>query len=97
MKIVIGFILGFITMAVIALADKIPSPPPIKENSALYKYLFELYENFHRFEVVTTNPDGNRRGLLGDTIILQTGGTTYLEVNTNSSTQWRGIALSDTP
>jgi len=82
----------------ICFADKIPSPPPLKESPpALQDYLSEIYENFHRLEVVTTNPDGSRTGKKGDMLLLQTGGNSYLEINSDSSTAWLGVQLTDTP
>lgn len=89
----IGIILG---LATVTMADNITSPPPMPDPT-IALYFQEIYENFHRLQVVTTNPDGTRNGKKGDMVLLQTGGNTFLEINTNSSTQWRGILLSDTP
>ena len=50
-----------------------------------------------RIPVVTTNPDGAKRGKKGDVVLLDISGTFHLEVNTDSSTQWRGAALTDIP
>ena len=96
MRFIAGFIFGFLLSAVIVFADNISAPPPIKDANVLH-YFTQIYNNFHRLQVVTTNPDGTRNGKTGDMILLQTGGTSYLEINTNSSTTWRGVALSDTP
>ena len=85
-------------MSPIVFASKISSPPPLAETSpALQHYLQELYDNYHRLEVVTTNPDGSRYGKKGDMLLLQTGGNSYLEINTDSSTTWLGVQLTDTP
>lgn len=97
MRFLLGLITGvFLSTGVIAYADKISSPPPIQDPS-VYHYLRQIYENFHRLEVVTTNPDGVRSGKKGDMLLLQTGGTNYIEINTDSTTEWRGVALSNTP
>ena len=96
MKIVWVFIAGCVLSSCLAWADVISAPPPIKDAN-IYHYLRQIYENMHRLQVVTTNPDGTRNGKKGDMVLLQTGGTSYLEVNTDSLTTWRGVALSDTP
>lgn len=96
MKFIYGFILGFILSVSLAWADVISAPPPIKDAN-VYHYIRQIYENLHRLQVVTSNPDGSRNGKKGDMVLLQTGGTSYLEINTDSLTTWRGVALSDTP
>jgi len=96
MKLIYGIILGFILSACVAFADKISAPPPLKDAN-VFHYFRQIYENLHRLEVVTSNPDGSRSGLRGDMLLLQTGGTSYIQVNTNSVQEWRGIALSNTP
>lgn len=54
--------------------------------------------NFNgRLEIVTSNPDGSRKGTAGDIVLLNNSGTFYLEVNTDGGTTWRGVLLSDTP
>lgn len=81
-----------------AFADRISSPPPLPdEPPAEQAYLTEIYNNFHRLEVVTTNPDGSRNGKKGDMLLLQTGGNSYLEINSDSSTIWLGVQLTNTP
>ena len=96
MKVIIGFICGFLISAGLVLADNISSPPPIKDPTIAH-YFKQIYDNFHRLQVVTTNPDGVRNGKKGDMVLLQTGGNHYIEINTDSSTQWRGVSLLDTP
>lgn len=95
----IGFIFGFIlAVGASVSADNIPSPPPLSTlPPELQHYLESIYVNFHRIPVTTTNPDGSRNGKRGDMVLLQTGGTSYLEINSDSSTTWRGVALTDTP
>ncbi len=95
-RILFGFILGFLSSAVLASADLISAPPPIKD-AAIYHYLREIYENFHRLQVVTTNPDGVRNGKKGDMVLLQTGGSSYLEINSDSGNTWLGVILTNTP
>lgn len=99
MKLILGIILGFaLTLSFSVKADNIPSPPPLAgQPPELQHYLRSIYENFHRLPVTTSNPDGTRRGKKGDMLLLQTGGNNYIQVNTDSSTQWRGAQLTDTP
>lgn len=85
-------------------ADKISSPPPLqkacpecKQDTALYHYLREIYENFHRLEIVTSTPNGSRQGKRGDMVVYQTGGISYLAINTDSSTTWSGVVLTNIP
>lgn len=96
---ILGIVLGFLFGNLLLVhADKISSPPPLADSPvALQHYLREMYRNFHRLEVVTSNPDGSRQGKKGDMLLLQTGGNSYIEVNSDSSTTWLGIQLSDTP
>lgn len=100
MKYAMGVLTGFLLSAALAWAATIPSPTPTTERDTLI-YLRRLYNNLYNMPTTTTNPDGTRRGRYGDFILLTTGGTNYLEVCTstgvNGGTQWRGVALSDTP
>ena len=74
-------------------ADKINSPPPLQDIPvSLQIYLQEIKDNFHRLEVVTTNPDGLRNGKRGDQLLLQIDGSSYITVNTDSSTTWLSYA-----
>lgn len=56
-----------------------------------------LAKNNGRLETVTTNPDGVREGAKGEQLLLQTGGSSYLEINTDGDKEWRGVLLTDTP
>lgn len=96
MKFIIGFICGFLFSAGLVLADNITSPPPIKDPTIAH-YFKQIYDNFHRLQVVTTNPDGSRNGKKGDMLHLQTGGNYYHCENVDSSTTWRCVQLLDVP
>ena len=79
-------------------AGKISAPPPLKDvDVSLQHYLKQIYDNFHKLEVTEDNPDGSRNGKKGECLILQTGGNSYLECNTDGSTTWLGVILTDTP
>lgn len=99
MRLICGAILGFCLAITLTVgADNIPSPPPLSEQPPeLQHYLRSIYENFHRLPVTTTNPDGSRRGKKGDMVLLQTGGNSYIEINSDSSTTWLGVILTNTP
>lgn len=62
-------------------------------------YLKDLYDNHNLLGVVTTNPDGSRRGKLGQMVLFNDSGTYYLEICTSSGggTQWRGAILANLP
>lgn len=95
-KIILGIVIGMVFGTILAYADKISAPPPIQDRD-IYHYFRQIYENYNRLEVVTTNPDGARNGKKGDMLLLQTGGNSYLEINSASSNVWLGVLLQDTP
>lgn len=67
------------------------------KDQALDKDIKTLFDYISRLEVVTTNPDGSRQGKKGEAVLLQTGGNSYVEINTDGSTTWLGVILSNTP
>jgi len=91
------FIIILLTFVSVAFA-KISAPPPLPgESAAEQHYLYEIFQNFNRLEVVTTKPDGNRSGKKGDMLHLQTGGKYYHCENVDSLTTWRCVELTDVP
>lgn len=58
-----------------------------------------LFDWASRLELVTTNPDGSRKGkYAGEAVYLQSGGNHYIEVCTGAgTTTWRGAQLTDLP
>ena len=95
---IILIILAILSFGLPSLADKISAPPPLRdEPQAEQHYLKEIYDNFHKLEVVTTNPDGSRNGKKGEMLLLQTGGNSYLEINSDGSNTWLGVQLTNTP
>jgi hypothetical protein len=55
---------------VVCYADKIPSPPPLVDESAEENLYFKtLYDNFHALEVVSDDPLNTRSGKMGQTLI----------------------------
>ncbi len=73
-------------------ADKIPTPPPMKDTElAAQQYFRTLYLNFHNLEVITTTPNGNRTGRVGDIVLFNDGGTFKLFVNTTGVKVWQQL------
>lgn len=98
-KFIIGLFIGlFLGSCAIVFAGKITTPPPFtKINPNLQHWLYEVYQHFQILEVTTTNPDGSRNGKKGEMLHLQTGGKFYHCENTDGSTTWRAVELTDTP
>ncbi len=89
----LGIFLG--TFITIAFADKISSPPPlVDEPPAEQAYFQEIYQNFHRLEVVSSIPDTTRYGKKGDMLLYISGSTYRLYLNVDSSTSWKYATLS---
>ena len=59
--------------------------------------LWDISNGRFNLDIVTTNPDGNTKGDVGDMLLFNDSGTYYLEINTTGAKVWRGILLSDTP
>ena len=79
-KLTAGFILGFIASTGLAWASLIPSPP-LTEDKEIRSYLNKIYNNLGRFTVVTSDPNGSRRGRKGDTVWWNDSGTYRIRVN----------------
>ena len=81
-----------------AIAARINSPAPLAgEPVAEQDYLREVYDNWQIIEVTETNPDGSRTGTKGQMLLLQTGGNSFLEINSDGDTTWLGVQLTNTP
>ena len=93
-KFITGFIIGFILSGMIVSADNISAPPPIKDAN-IFHYFTQIYNNFHRLQVVSSDPDASRNGKKGDMLFYLTGGVGSFCVNTDSSTDWDCTVLTD--
>ena len=82
MRYIAGVMTGFLLSTSLAWATH-PSPPLI-EDKKIYLYLKKIHNELHKLEVTTTNPNGSRRGRLGETIWWNDGGTYRLRVNTDT-------------
>ena len=61
------------------------SPPVIEDDTALDQYLRDLRKASRNLRVTTTSPNGNRRGLRGDTIFYNDGSDLKLCRNTSTT------------
>ena len=87
---ILGLLLG--SLISVAYADRISSPPPlVGEPPAEQAYLREIYENIDRFEIVTSAPDGTRKGRKGQGILYNNSGIFTLWINVDSATDWQQI------
>ena len=89
---IILIILAITFFALPSLADKISAPPPLKdEPPAEQHYLKEIYDNFHNLEIVTSSPDGSKKGKKGQVILYNNSGTYTLWCNVDNSTDWQQL------
>lgn len=73
-----------------ALAGELPAPPalatePVEELA----YFRTIQRNFNNLVVVTSNPNGSRRGEQGDMILYNNAGSWKDCYNIDGSTAWR--------
>lgn len=72
--------------------ERIPSAPPLREASPeLQEYLDIISDNFHVLSVTTTAPNGSRKGVVGELVLYNNGGTFSIWTNTTSSTVWQQL------
>jgi len=79
-----------------AYAGHIASPPPTIEDRDTLIYLRKVHNALENFDIVTTEPNGNRRGRIGDVIIFNDSGTYRWRLNTDTGidggTTWVSIS-----
>ena len=102
-KLILGLIIGLFIGGV-AYGYRISKPSRITDFDQ--KGLVVINDNFERLwditngryslNTVTVNPDGVTKGNGGDIVLLNSGGTYYLELCVGG-TIWRGVQLSNTP
>lgn len=87
----LGLFLG--SFVSIACAGIISSPPPLPDEPAAEQaYLYEIFSNIHRPQIITTTPNGNKRGGDGLLVIFNNAGTYELWVKDNvTTTSWQRI------
>lgn len=76
-------------------AGDIPAPSIIKDKN-VSEYLKILYLNHNNLEIITSDPNGNRKGNFGDIVIYNNSGTYYVEicVSEPSGTVWKKSLLT---
>jgi len=89
-----GFILGLcLGLTVPVVAGQLSEPPPLpKELRDVYLYFKDIEEEQNNHPIFTSNPNGNIRGIQGDTRYYNNSGTWKLCVNittTGRGTTWR--------
>lgn len=101
MRVLLVGLLMFPLLIWVAVAGELPAPPPLQgEPVAEVAYLAKIYENWHRLDVSTVNPNTApaRRGLRGEVIYATFGGTNRLCANTSTTaeggTTWQCVSLS---
>ena len=75
-------------------AGELPTPPPLKDEPVEEQaYLQAIYRHMNNLVVVTSNPDGSRRGRLGDLLAYNNAGSYKLCICTSTGpaggTTWR--------
>ena len=89
-------IISLFCISNIVFADNISAPPPFpKSDPSVSFYFKQIYDNFHRLQVVSSDPDGSRAGKKGDMVLYLTGGVGVLCINMDSVTDWDCETLED--
>ena len=68
----------------------------VKLNEAL-ESLWNVIDGRYSLNIVTVNPDGARKGDVGDMILFNNSETYYLAINTTGVKVWRSVLLQNTP
>lgn len=93
-KLMIVFLCGS-ALAATAQAALLPTPKLI-EDKETYFYLKKIRNAIGKIEIVTTDPNGNRRGTFQDVLIYNDSGTYTLKVNTDTGvdggTTWSSVS-----
>jgi len=70
----------------------LPPPPVISQADVqLTQYMKQLYDNHNKLDVVTTDPNGNRIGKVGDIVIYNNSGVYTINVNTDGDKAWSAL------
>ena len=87
--------LVFITANV--LAKDISAPPPLETEPAAEQHYFkDIYDKWGKLEVTTTNPNGNRLGKPGDTVVYKNGLLEYFfSLNIDGAYHWWAVEFKD--
>lgn len=73
-----------------AWAGELPPPTPNPDrDTADELYLRQIYQHWNNMEITTTNPNGNIRGIAGDILIYNNGGSYKFCALVTAPTTWR--------
>ena len=106
-KFILGICIGVgLAIAVNAYSYRPPKPTRLTKldeisqivqlNEAL-ENLWNVIDGRYALNIVTVNPDGARRGDVGDMVLFNNSGTYYFAVNTTGAKVWRSVQLTNTP
>ena len=87
---------GFRTYKPPMLTDLADPIQIVQLNNSL-ENLWDITNGRYNINIVTTNPDGNTQGDVGDILLYNNSGTYYLAINTTGAKVWRSVQLTDTP
>ena len=59
--------------------------------------LWNVVMGRYSLDIVTVNPDGARKGDVGDMVLFNNSGTFYFAINTTGAKIWRSVQLTNTP
>jgi hypothetical protein len=103
-RFICGIILGSLLVTGLSYGYRIPRPQRITDfdqngliilNENL-EHLWDVTNGRYSLDIVTVNPDGTKKGDVGDMLLLNNGGTYYLEICVGGKI-WFGEELSNTP
>ena len=104
-KFIFGLIIGVFCVSGVGNAYRIQRPMRITDfdqrnlvilNESL-ENLWDVSNGRFNLDIVTSNPDGNLKGDVGDMILFNNSGTYYLCINTTGVKIWRSTLLQDLP
>lgn len=82
-------------LAALSEAGNFPPPHPLQNDPEVKNYLSTIQRQNSNVEMTTTNPNGNRRGRLGDLVVFNNSGSYKLCLNIDTGsggTTWRCTA-----
>lgn len=73
-----------------------PSPPPSPNGENLYDYLQFIYQHNNQIQIVTTNPNGNVIGNVGQELLYNNSGTwkSCYQTMSPNGTVWKCTSIS---
>ena len=102
-RVLLGCLVGMVFMAPPLWALRTERPPEFYEwNTNTFTQLnnfllsvFNLLNGRYASDIVTTDPDGSRRGTAGESVLYNSSGTFVACFNTDDATDWDCATLAD--